>query len=175
MPLNQNFQTGVQAQANRLDWSLSVTDFGQIAQGVNDISQCILIAVATKKGSDPFRPDFGSNIWDHIDNPVQVAAPAMVREIREAVERWEPRVRLTGVDYTLEDLPGDLPGTTARVVFSIGWELAGGNIQGNTDILFGQEDPGDGSTVPSPLFVVLATEANDPLATENDELLLIEP
>lgn len=155
---------------------MSVEAFGRTVQGANDISQCMLIIIATRKGTDPFRPNFGSNIWNHIDQPLQVAAPAMVREIREAIGLWEPRVRVTKVEYEFAVQDVDDDGTPSQVIFSISWELAGGTVTGQTDILFGLEQEEDGGLVPpAPVLTVLATEMNDPLASENDELLLIEP
>lgn len=155
---------------------MSVEEFGRTVQGAGDISQCILIIIATRKGTDPFRPDFGSNIWNHIDQPLQVAATAMVREIREAADRWEPRVRVRSVSYDFASQEVDDDGTPSQIIFHIGWELAGGTVSGQTDILFGlEEGPDAGDIPPAPVLTVLSTEMGDPLASENNELLLVEP
>lgn len=54
--------------------------------------QCICNILSTRKGSDVLRPDFGSNHFDYLDQPFDVAVPNMVREIFVAIERWEKRV-----------------------------------------------------------------------------------
>lgn len=154
---------------------MSVEGFGRLAQGAEDISQCILVSIANRKGSDPFRPGFGSDIWEHIDKPLQIAAPDMVREIRTAVDEWEPRVRVTRVGYSFQAQDVDEDGTPSKIVFEIGWQLVGGDLAGQTDILLGLEQEDDTGTIPpAPVLTVLATEMNDPLATENEELLLTE-
>jgi phage baseplate assembly protein W len=93
------------------DWSLmldmssttqmSGTGIGNVVQGVADINQCIAIILATPKGSDPLRPTFASDLWRWIDAPITVARPNLVREIVEAITRWEPRVRVLSVVINL--------------------------------------------------------------------------
>lgn len=94
------------------DWSLALdttvvnatnssdgigSGIGQVVQGVADINQCIAIILATPKGSDPLRPTFACDLWRWIDAPITVATPNLVREIFEAITKWEPRVRVLSV------------------------------------------------------------------------------
>ena len=53
--------------------------------------------MTTPRGSDPLRPTFGSDIWRYIDFPIDVALPAIVRELTSAITTWEPRVNLISV------------------------------------------------------------------------------
>jgi len=43
------------------------------------------------------RPAFACDLWQWIDAPITVARPHLVREIVEAITKWEPRVRLLSV------------------------------------------------------------------------------
>lgn len=81
------------------DWSYSIDTPGEVVQGANDIAQCILIILTTVKGSDPLRPDFGCSIYERIDEPVNTAGPALVLDIKNSIEKYEPRAQLTGVRW----------------------------------------------------------------------------
>ena len=56
-----------------VDWQCKLNEIGGIAEGVNDINQCIAIILETPKGSDPHRPDFGSDILKYVDYPINIA------------------------------------------------------------------------------------------------------
>lgn len=165
--LTQNFiNPETQALIRRLDWQLSTEGFGRVAQGADDIAQCILLAVSNNKGSDPFRPDFGSDIWDHVDTPLPVAGPNMVLAITQAIERWEPRVTLRYVNYDYTELQGDIPGWKSGIVFNIGWRLRGGQVEGQTDILLGlAEDIEPDLPLVKKIFL-LGTETGEAVSTE---------
>jgi uncharacterized protein len=104
------------------DWSLALdggdgSGIGNVVQGVADINQCIGIILATPKGSDPLRPTFACDLWQCIDAPITVARPALVREIVEAITKWEPRVRLLSVIVNL------VAGTLSNLSIQITWQL----------------------------------------------------
>jgi Bacteriophage baseplate protein W len=128
------------------DWSLmldsssttqmSGAGIGNVVQGVADINQCIGIILATPKGSDPLRPTFACDLWQWIDAPVNVARPALVREIVEAITKWEPRVRLLSVVVNLSGLSNliieivwqltiDVPGSSQRLTLTVPRNLGG--------------------------------------------------
>lgn len=65
--------------------------------GLDDIRQAIQIILRTPRGSDPHRPEFGSNLHLYIDWPVDRAIPHVVRESVDAIRRWEPRCQLMSV------------------------------------------------------------------------------
>ncbi len=56
-----------------VDWQFKLNGIGDVAEGVEDINQCIAIILNTPKGSDSHRPTFGSNILKYIDYPVNIA------------------------------------------------------------------------------------------------------
>ena len=45
-----------------VDWQYKLNSIGSVAEGVEDINQCIAIILLTQKGSDPLIPTFGSDI-----------------------------------------------------------------------------------------------------------------
>jgi phage baseplate assembly protein W len=79
------------------NWSLSLTTFGDVVQGLAEISQAIMVIVTTQRGSDPLRPDFGSDIYQYVDRPMNEAIPRMVKSAYDAINIWETRVTLTRV------------------------------------------------------------------------------
>ena len=154
-----------------LEWQSSTREFGRIEQGINDVVQSIMLILSTQKGSDPFRPTFGSDIWLHVDTPLDIAAPRISTEIFDAINTWETRIKVTRIQYFFQAQPSET--TYSGIVFNIGWELVG-NISGQTDLLVGFPSPGDGEQ-PTIFISILATELSEPLLTETtDQFLLIE-
>ena len=78
-------------------WSPKLNTLDEIVSDNDDLNQCINIILRTPKGSRPHKPEFGSDLWTYIDQPVTIATPQIVREVYEAVTRWEPRVSIDRV------------------------------------------------------------------------------
>ncbi|MCK9514076.1 MAG: GPW/gp25 family protein [Pigmentiphaga sp.] len=78
-------------------WQPRLDAHGEIVEGLDDIHQCIRIILLTPKGSDPHRPEFGSDLWHYVDHPVGEAVPHVVREGIEALARWEPRIEVVRI------------------------------------------------------------------------------
>lgn len=65
---------------------------------LNSILQNIKIILMTVKGSDIHRPEFGSDLYLFLDQPLTaIARGKIMAEIVEAVERWEPRVKVKNI------------------------------------------------------------------------------
>ena len=75
---------------------------GEVVEGIADIRQCIGTILTTTKGSDPLRPEFGSDIWRYVDRPVTVAAPNMAYEILDALGKWERRIIIKELTYIID-------------------------------------------------------------------------
>lgn len=78
------------------------------ADPVSSVLQNIAVLLSTVKGSVPLYRDFGlSAIF--LDKPMPVAKMMMIAEIREAIEKWEPRARFVSIAFS-EDItrPGTL-------------------------------------------------------------------
>lgn len=83
------------------NWQISTAGFGMIAEGLADIRQCLDILLRTSKGSDPLRPEFGSDIFQYTDKPINTAIPNVVRAIIEAVQVWEQRVTVKKINWEI--------------------------------------------------------------------------
>lgn len=107
---------------NTTDWSLSTGAADELVVGIDDIAQCIDLILRTQPGTDPLRPKFGTRYIDHIDTPINIAAPRMVNEIVNAIELWEPRVVIREVKWSVVE---------AQVIYQVDWDSkygAGTNI-----------------------------------------------
>lgn len=85
------------------DWQLRIGEPGAIVEGQDDVDQCIRTILLTPRGSVPFDPEFGSDVWRYLDAPLTTVRPYLLRAILEAVQRWEPRAEITQVDVSLGD------------------------------------------------------------------------
>jgi hypothetical protein len=110
------------------DWSLALdqqgapgSGIGSVVQGVADVNQCIQIILTTPKGSDPLRPTFGADVWRYIDSPMNSAIPAIVRDVTEAIVRWEPRVTVVSISVT--PAPGGNTQAGAQLSIAVTWKL----------------------------------------------------
>jgi phage baseplate assembly protein W len=158
------------------DWSFSVSSIGEAVEGVADINQCIGVIIGTQKGSDPFRPDFGSDVWDWIDRPLGIAIPNMKRAIIEAVALWEPRVTITGIEYAYQNTAGENAPVYSGARFNIYWKLKQTQTTGTAEVTLGLYDTiqkAEQTQPPVPLFITLLTESGDVVQTEAGENIVI--
>lgn len=68
------------------------------ADPVSSVLQNIAVLLSTVKGSEPQYRDFGLSAT-FLDKPMPVAKMMMIAEIREAIEKWEPRARYVSIDF----------------------------------------------------------------------------
>lgn len=65
---------------------------------ITEIIQNVRMIISTMRGSVPLYRDFGiSPRW--VDRPTPVVKALMISDIRESVEKWEPRVNVTQVTF----------------------------------------------------------------------------
>ena len=83
-------------------WTLSKNGGGAIAEGLSALRQCIDIIIRTTKNTDPLRPSFGSDVYKYSDYPVNVAIPNIKKAIKDALEIWEPRVKVTRIPHDVK-------------------------------------------------------------------------
>jgi phage baseplate assembly protein W len=105
------------AEISGRDFSTDVSAFGQVAENLDDIEQCLRILLTTPKGSRPHEPLFGCDAWRYLDAPLSTAVPRMIQEIVAAVGMWEPRCRLKRVVPRFEAAAG------GNLVLSVEWTL----------------------------------------------------
>lgn len=108
-----------------VDWQFKLNGIGEVAEGVEDINQCIALILNTPKGSDPHRPTFGSNILKYIDYPVNIAKANIIRETIDAISMWETRVHVNSVLFDVEG---------SNIKIKVQWTLNGSSIKGSTEV-----------------------------------------
>lgn len=101
-------------------WQPALGTPGEVVEGLRDIDQAIRIIMSTPKGSDPHRPEFGSNLHLYIDWPTNKVTPYLVRETVEAIRRWETRVQVDQVQVLIEG---------SHVTLRVVWRVADGVAQ----------------------------------------------
>ncbi len=101
-------------------WQPALGTPGEVVEGLRDIDQAIRIILTTPRGSDPHRPEFGSDIHLYIDWPTNRVVPHLVREAVDAIRRWETRVTVVQVLAEIEE---------HHIMLRVQWKVADGVIQ----------------------------------------------
>ena len=74
-----------------------------LARGEEDVEQAIEIIIGTAPGERPMRPEFGCDVHDLVFETVDAAMVGRLETaIREALDRWEPRVTVERIDVDLD-------------------------------------------------------------------------
>ncbi|HEY3544652.1 MAG TPA: GPW/gp25 family protein [Propionicimonas sp.] len=74
--------------------------------GLDLIRQSVTTILDTEPGERIMLPGFGCGLRRYLMAPNTVSTrSSMVADIRSALETWEPRIQLTGVDVTPDDDP----------------------------------------------------------------------
>jgi uncharacterized protein len=88
-----------------LAFPLSVDHRGAVAmaRGEDDIEQALTIILGTAPGERPMRPEFGCAVHDFVFDSIDAAMVGRVEgAVRAALDRWEPRIEVIGVDFDLD-------------------------------------------------------------------------
>jgi phage baseplate assembly protein W len=97
-----------------------------LARDETDIDQAIELILGTAPGERPMRPEFGCGVHDFVFDTIDAGTVArMETEIRGALDRWEPRVEVTDVQF---DLSG---ADTGRLVIQIDYRVRATNHMRN--------------------------------------------
>jgi phage baseplate assembly protein W len=73
-----------------------------LASGAADIDQAIGLILSTAPGERPMRPEFGCEVHDLVFDSIDAATIGkMDTAIRNALDRWEPRVEVQTIDFDL--------------------------------------------------------------------------
>lgn len=85
-----------------MSYKVSAADMSSVRLNETDtvtaVLQNVAIILATRQGSVPLYRDFGLS-QEFIDKPLPVAKTLLHAEIREAIERFEPRAEVVGVTF----------------------------------------------------------------------------
>jgi phage baseplate assembly protein W len=70
-----------------------------------EIAESIRLILGTSYGERPMRPEFGSAINEFVFAPADPGTAGLIAyEVRRALTRWEPRIRVIGVEVTLDSV-----------------------------------------------------------------------
>lgn len=81
-----------------------------LAHAETDVEQAIQIILGTAPGERPMRPEFGCGVHDYVFDTIDARAVGFMEvAVREALERWEPRIDVEEVRFDLsENINGKL-------------------------------------------------------------------
>jgi Bacteriophage baseplate protein W len=97
-----------------------------LADGGQDVEQAIGIILATAPGERPMRPEFGCGVHSLVFERMDGATIGrMERAIRLALHRWEPRIEVEDVTFSLEERH------LGRLLIDIGYRLRATNSRRN--------------------------------------------
>ena len=108
-----------------VDWQPKLNQIGNIVEGIEDIDQCIKIILMTRKGTDPHRPEFGSDIWKYIDYPINEAVPNIIREAFDAIALWETRVQINSITAQINE---------SQIILKIDRQIKGADESGILEV-----------------------------------------
>jgi phage baseplate assembly protein W len=89
-----------------------------LARDETDIEQAIELILGTAPGERPMRPEFGCGVHDFVFDSIDASTIGHMEDaIREALDRWEPRIVVETVEF---DLSGVDEG---RLMIDIGYRI----------------------------------------------------
>ena len=97
-----------------------------LARDETDIEQAIELILATAPGERPMRPEFGCGVHDFVFDSIDAGTVGKIElAIRDALDRWEPRVVVQAIEF---DLSGVGEG---RLMIDIGYRVRATNTMRN--------------------------------------------
>ena len=89
-----------------------------LARDETDIEQAIELILATAPGERPMRPEFGCGVHDFVFDSIDAnTVGKMELAIRDALDRWEPRVVVETVEFNLDEV------ADGRLIIDIGYRV----------------------------------------------------
>jgi phage baseplate assembly protein W len=77
-----------------------------LVSDVIDLEQSIGLILSTAPGERPMRPEFGCAVHDYVFDRVDAETTSRIEDaVREALDRWEPRIVVEDVEFDA-DSPG---------------------------------------------------------------------
>jgi phage baseplate assembly protein W len=87
-----------------------------------EIEEAIRLILGTSYGERPMRPEFGCGIHDFVFSPADATtAGHLAYEVRESLERWEPRIDVLDVRVTPD------AGDASTLYIDISYAISGSN------------------------------------------------
>ena len=102
-----------------------------LARDETDVEQAIELILATAPGERPMRPEFGCGVHDFVFDSIDAnTVGKMELAIRDALDRWEPRVVVETVEFNLDEV------ADGRLIIDIGYRVRVTNTMRNLVYLF---------------------------------------
>ncbi|MFB6887708.1 GPW/gp25 family protein [Kitasatospora sp. NPDC056327] len=71
--------------------------------GPTDIEEAIRIILGTVQGERRMRPEFGCGVHELVFDPLDAGTATRAEmEVRQALDRWEPRIEVTDIVFGLD-------------------------------------------------------------------------
>ncbi|MFC6016056.1 GPW/gp25 family protein [Plantactinospora solaniradicis] len=81
----------------------------RLVGGAEEIDAAIRMILSTVPGERVMRPEFGCAIWDLVFAPLTAGTLGLIEQVvREAIERWEPRIVLDRVEAVADQVKGSV-------------------------------------------------------------------
>jgi phage baseplate assembly protein W len=97
-----------------------------LARDETDIDQAMLLILGTAPGERPMRPEFGCGVHDFVFDSIDANTVGRMEEaIREALDRWEPRIQVMTVGFDLGNADNGL------LTIDIGFRVRATNTERN--------------------------------------------
>jgi uncharacterized protein len=97
-----------------------------LARDTTDVEQAIELILATAPGERPMRPEFGCGVHDFVFDSIDATTVGrMELAIRDALDRWEPRIIVETVEFGLDEV------SDGRLIIDIGYRLRATNTMRN--------------------------------------------
>ena len=97
-----------------------------LARDETDVEQAIELILATAPGERPMRPEFGCGVHDFVFDSIDATTVGkMELAIRDALDRWEPRVVVETVEFNLDEV------ADGRLIIDIGYRVRVTNTMRN--------------------------------------------
>ena len=69
-----------------------------------EVEKAMRLVLGTVPGERPMRPGFGCRLHEHVFAPVNAGTAGQIAdEVRDALERWEPRIDVEDVTVSFDD------------------------------------------------------------------------
>lgn len=95
-------------------------------EGERNVREAIRIVLGTAKGERVMRPEFGCDIHDYAFDVVDTTTLTLISTaVREALERWEPRIDVERVDTSTEEL------SRGRLLIDVRYRLQQSGVPGS--------------------------------------------
>lgn len=97
-----------------------------LAHDETDVDQAIQLILGTAPGERPMRPEFGCGVHDFVFDTIDAGTVSrMETEIRAALDRWEPRIEVSELDFDLDGVE------RGELLINIGYRLRATNHMRN--------------------------------------------